>query len=176
MTSSGTGSSRSPIPPAEMPRHVLSGYPDRTVTGVSSRHHHTCQPRCDRGRPPARHAAPRVREPARLRGERYNSPHMVPAEYFLLADAELQAAQPHIMSGSDAPGHLAVSSNAEHCVEEIPRRLCDLGAYRHPGDDHADHDELCVCPQARVRRTGTRRPPGRAHRQRPRAGSQRIGR
>jgi hypothetical protein len=30
------------------------------------------------------------------------------------------------------------------CVEEIPKRLCDLGAYRHPGDDHADHSHRCV--------------------------------
>lgn len=25
------------------------------------------------------------------------------------------------------------------CVEDILKRLCDLGAYRHPGDDHGDH-------------------------------------
>jgi hypothetical protein len=40
--------------------------------------------------------------------------HAPSAEYFLLADAELHVGQPHIMSGSDAPGHLAVSSGAEH--------------------------------------------------------------
>jgi hypothetical protein len=43
VTLSGTGSKRSPVPPAEMPRHVPAGYPDSMVTGVSSRHHHTCQ-------------------------------------------------------------------------------------------------------------------------------------
>ena len=43
MTSSGTGSKRSPVPPAEMPRHVPAGYPDSMVTGVRSRHHHPCQ-------------------------------------------------------------------------------------------------------------------------------------